>query len=134
MKRATTIALGLGMAGIVLLHLGCARQPAPEQAANEQPREVSPARVRGSVHSIKPPEIQPQLPAAPALDTVLVNCGVCHTPQYIMNQPPFPRETWTAEVTKMRKTFNGPIPEEKVPEIIDYLMSVRGAPSPTTAK
>jgi hypothetical protein len=27
----------------------------------------------------------------------------------------------------MRTTYNGPIPEEKVAEIVDYLVTVRGA-------
>ena len=29
-------------------------------------------------------------------------------------------------VTKMRKVFSAPIPEEKVGELVDYLVSVRG--------
>ena len=41
--------------------------------------------------------------------------------------PPFPRETWFAEVTKMHKTFSGSIPDKKVVEIVDYLVAVRGA-------
>ena len=94
--------------------------------------EASPATtpaglvITGTVHSIHLPDSEPPLPPGAGRDTVQIYCGMCHTTHYIMIQPPFPRETWLAEVTKMRKTFSGPIPEEKIPEIIAYLMNVRG--------
>ena len=48
-------------------------------------------------------------------------------PKYITLQPPLSREAWTASVTKMRTTYGGPIPEEQVPKIVDYLVAINGA-------
>ena len=50
----------------------------------------------------------------------------CHTPRYVLEQPPLPRKTWQAEVDKMRKTYGAPVPDEDVPPIVDYLVAVRG--------
>jgi hypothetical protein len=69
------------------------------------------------------------LPEGKARNTVVVACGVCHSTRYIMIQPPLSRETWVAEVTKMQKTFGAPIPLDKVDEILDYLVTVRGPQS-----
>ena len=85
--------------------------------------------VRGSVRSIHLPEVEPELPKGPGRETTQLFCGVCHTTRYIMIQPPLSRETWLADVTKMRKVYAGPIPEEKIAEIMDYLMAVRGSES-----
>jgi hypothetical protein len=68
--------------------------------------------VRGTVRLIRLPETEPELPQAPGRETAQLYCGICHTTRYITIQPPLPRETWLAEVTKMRTTFSGPIPEE----------------------
>lgn len=105
-------------AGAVALAIG---RGAP--AADDRPTAVI---ERGSVRAIKLPEAVAKLPDAPGRETVMTLCGTCHTPEYITLQPPFSRQTWINEVTKMRTTFNGPIPEEKVDEIVNYLMAVRG--------
>lgn len=99
-------------------------------SAGETPPSTAPADlvVRGSVRSIQLPDPESELPPAPGRETTQLYCGMCHTNRYITIQPPLSRETWLAEVTKMRKAFNGPIPEEKVGEIIDYLMFIRGSP------
>lgn len=72
------------------------------------------------------PELPFDLPAGANRDEVVVYCGSCHTTRYIMIQPPFARQTWLAEVTKMRTAFAAPIPQEKVKGIVDYLTAVRG--------
>jgi len=99
---------------------------APSKAAAPQ-TNASSIEVRGTRRIIRLPEVPAELPDRPGRETVMVQCGVCHTPAYIMNQPPFPRETWINETTKMRKVFSAPIPDDKVEEIVNYLMSVRGA-------
>ena len=83
----------------------------------------------GRVRKLVLPELEPDLPPAKGVETVKIMCGMCHTPHYILNQPPLPRDVWTAEVTKMQKVFSGPIPQEQVPDILDYLMAVRGTKS-----
>ena len=77
------------------------------------------------VHSIELPTIPTELPPAPGRESV-GTCALCHSPRYILNQPPLSRKQWTAEVDKMRKTFGAPIPESQVPTIIDYLVAIRG--------
>jgi hypothetical protein len=95
-----------------------ANEPAPE-----------PAMERGTVRAIKLPEVPTELPPGPGRETVAGQCIVCHSLDYILIQPPLSKETWTAEVTKMQKTFSAPIPDDKVPEIINYLVAVRGQPT-----
>jgi len=82
--------------------------------------------VRGTKHILHMPEVPFELPPGPNKDVVTVYCGVCHTQRYILLQPPFSKETWINEVTKMRKNYSAPIPDEKVEEIVNYLVSVRG--------
>ena len=121
--------LALGLALILLLR-GSARAQAPgvPQPAS-QPVPPSGLRISGTVRSITLPENEPELPPGPGRATAQLFCGMCHTTRYITIQPPLSRETWLTEVTKMRKAFSAPIPEEKVPEIIGYLIAIN---SPTT--
>ena len=81
---------------------------------------------KGTVRTMRLPEFEPELPEGKARNTVVVVCGTCHSTRYIMIQPPLPRETWVAEVTKMQKTYGAPVPPDKVEEIVDYLVAVRG--------
>jgi sulfite dehydrogenase (cytochrome) subunit B len=91
-----------------------------------QDQTPEPAMQRGSVRVIKLPEIKTELPPGPNRELVAGQCVVCHTLNYILIQPRFSKDTWTAEVTKMQKNYSAPIPNDKVPEIVDYLVAVRG--------
>jgi hypothetical protein len=104
-----------------------ARANAPATDSNVAPPPVVNPTQRGSVRFIQLPERKPQLPDGNMRDIVLVQCGMCHTPQYITLQPPLSREQWTASVNKMRTTYGGPIPEEQVEPIVEYLVAVNGA-------
>lgn len=128
-KNLLTLAGFAAVAWTILLATRLSAQP-PAPAPRSKPTDTAPtaATIRGTVRSIQMPQITPELPPGPHHDEVLVFCGMCHTPRYITIQPPFPRKTWLAEVTKMRTSFSAPIPEEKVEGIVDYLMSVRGTP------
>lgn len=105
---------------------------APKQSAlpaSDEPPAV-PAVQRGNLRLIQlPAAVEPNLPDAPGRQTAQLMCGTCHTAAYITLQPPLSRATWLAEVTKMRTTYAGPIPEDKVDEIVQYLVAVRGMPS-----
>ena len=113
---------------------GCAMSDAQPKPAASAPASspaaatpaVSEATMRGTVRSIELPEVLANMPAGPGLEAVTTYCAMCHTPAYIMLQPPLSQEKWTAEVVKMRTTFSGPIPEEKVPEIVAYLVAANG--------
>jgi hypothetical protein len=57
------------------------------------------------------------------LQDVQIYCNTCHSPRYIIMQPPLPAATWEAEVNKMNKTFGAGIPEENTQKIILYLQA-----------
>ncbi|HEY4741592.1 MAG: hypothetical protein WA734_19925 [Candidatus Acidiferrales bacterium] len=50
-------------------------------------------------------------------------CNTCHTPRFIIMQPPLPADAWAAEVHKMVKTYGASIPEDATQKIIQYLQS-----------
>ena len=93
----------------------------------------APAKVDGTVHSINVPYGNFELPAGAHYEVYVANCTSCHTSRYITNQPNFPRKVWEAEVTKMVKMYGAPIADENQKLIVDYLMTVRGAPDPAPA-
>ena len=49
------------------------------------------------------------------------NCLACHSVGMVLTQPPLSRQTWEAEVTKMRNAYKAPIATEDVTSIVDYL-------------
>jgi mono/diheme cytochrome c family protein len=55
------------------------------------------------------------------------HCLTCHSAGMVMNQPDMPRAAWLAEVNKMKNVFKGPIPEDQVAVIADYLASIKGS-------
>ena len=80
----------------------------------------------GGEHAITLPSIQVDMPDGPGFKAFTERCVVCHSPQYVLNQPRFSKETWTNEVDKMKKTFGAPIADDQVEDIVNYLVSVRG--------
>jgi hypothetical protein len=117
--RASTFAFaGLLTAGLTVAPRFAAAQPAvtPPPAGGE------------TIKSIDLPVLPPNLPDAPGRNAVVGSCTICHTPAYVTMQPPFPRKTWEATVEKMRKVYGAPVPDAVVPEIVNYLVAVRGKP------
>lgn len=80
----------------------------------------------GPIRSIQLPHDEPELPPGRGRDAFVAGCVTCHSPRYVTNQPVFSRTTWTEEVNKMGKTFGAPIPADRVPEIVDYLVMFHG--------
>ena len=68
----------------------------------------------------------PDLPPGPHQDVFATQCVICHSPRYVLNQPAFPRKTWTAEVHKMVKGYGAPIDPQQEREIVDYLVAWHG--------
>jgi cytochrome c5 len=92
-----------------------------------QTSKVEGAAVSEGVRSIVLPSIAPpELPEGPGKESYAANCILCHTPRYVTMQPAFPRKVWTAEVEKMKKVYGAPIDDAKMPEIVNYLVSIRG--------
>jgi hypothetical protein len=113
MRRMLSGGLGLAvlalLTGIVLQHV--------------VPR---PARAAGETVSVTLPTMVVHLAPGPHVDEVEALCSTCHTLRYIVMQPPLPRKAWAAEVNKMIHAFGAPIPEDKVPDIVDYLATHYG--------
>jgi len=78
------------------------------------------------VQTLTLPNEMPYLPNGPGRAAFVSNCLTCHTPNYVVNQPRFPRATWTAEVNKMIKVYGAPIAPDMVKPITDYLVSFNG--------
>ena len=62
----------------------------------------------------------------PDADAINGNCLACHSRGMVLNQPTLPKAAWEAEVAKMRTVYKAPIDEKDVPEIVDYLVRVKG--------
>jgi cytochrome c5 len=107
--KAPPIALAAG-----LLAVACNDHEAPPSA---------------SLHTLRLPDEAVTMPDAPGRDAFLSGCRTCHSPRYVLDQPPLPRKTWQAEVDKMRATYGAPLVATDVPVIVDYLVSVRGSGS-----
>ena len=114
--------------GAALLVALAVSQPRSEA----QPSVPTPAPGSSTVKSIDLPQIPPDLPEGKGKTAITGSCIICHSNRYITLQPPFPRKTWEAIVDKMRKTYGAPVPDATVPEIVDYLMAVRGKAEPAT--
>jgi hypothetical protein len=63
----------------------------------------------------------PELEPGAGKDLVTGYCNTCHSPRYILMQPPLTHDQWAAEVTKMVKTFGIEIPDSDQTTIIRYL-------------
>ena len=55
-------------------------------------------------------------------------CVICHSADYVYTQPPLTKKQWTAEVTKMQKTYGAPLSDDDVAPLVEYLMSQNGKP------
>ena len=133
MKWPKTITAGVAL-------LAAVGSSAHSQAQPAAPAKSSPAPARPvdspdpAVHSITLPNVPTELPPGPASgrDVVGTTCTACHSVRNILNQPAFPRQTWVNEVNKMRTNYGAPVAEQQIPAIVDYLVSIRGAPEPKT--
>jgi sulfite dehydrogenase (cytochrome) subunit B len=68
----------------------------------------------------------PEMPPGPGHEQFITQCVVCHSPRYVLNQPVFPRKTWTTEVHKMVKSYGAPITPVEEKDIVNYLVSWHG--------
>jgi mono/diheme cytochrome c family protein len=71
-------------------------------------------------------EVTLNLPKVEGYQTFMANCGICHSPRYIQDQPKLPAKTWEAIVTKMQKTFGAPVSDSSAKIIVQYLVAIKG--------
>lgn len=76
--------------------------------------------------SIDLPKETAQFKPGPGAQVAQTYCVICHSADYIYMQPPLTRAQWEGEVTKMRKVFGAPLPEDQVKTVVDYLMTQNG--------
>ena len=75
-----------------------------------------------------PAEI-PIFKPAPGVELVQANCLVCHSSEYIAQQPAKPRDFWEATVKKMVEKYGAPTTPEVATHIVDYLNASYGLPA-----
>lgn len=85
-----------------------------------------PAAAAGETVSITLPSLTFHLAPGPHVEEVEALCSTCHSLRYILMQPPLSRAVWAAEVDKMIHVFGATIPQDKVPDIVDYLATHYG--------
>jgi hypothetical protein len=79
-----------------------------------------------TLHTLRLPGDDVVMPEGPGRAKLESGCLACHTPRYVLDQPPLPRKTWEAEVAKMRTAYGAPVADEDVAGIVEYLVAVRG--------
>ena len=85
-------------------------------------QSVVPAPAADAKYSVGSyPLYWPELEPGEGKDLVAGYCNTCHSPRYILMQPPLTHDQWAAEVTKMVKTFGSEIPESDQTLITNYL-------------
>ncbi len=90
----------------------------------EAPAPVTPPQ--GPVYTLVLPHDPPELPPGPHRDRVIISCTICHSTRLLLNQPSFPRDKWAEVVHKMVAVYGAPIPPKEEPQLVEYLMTVRG--------
>jgi cbb3-type cytochrome c oxidase subunit III len=86
----------------------------------------TPVANTSNIHSITLPHFEPVMPIAPGREEFMRACVACHSPRYVVMQPPFPRRQWEETVNKMIKNYGAPANEEQARAIVDYLEVVHG--------
>jgi len=90
----------------------------------EAPAPVTPPQ--GPVYTLVLPHDPPELPPGPHRDQVAISCTICHSTRLLLNQPSLPRAKWAEVVHKMVANYGAPIPSEEEPQLVEYLVTVRG--------
>jgi mono/diheme cytochrome c family protein len=121
--------------GLAAFVVGCGQRSRTSGETAHEVARVDSAQIRSPqpqnpVHTIALPHDEPLLPPGPGRQEFVAACVVCHSPRYITLQPPFTRSAWLGEVDKMKDVYGAHISAEQVPRIVDYLVSINGAPDP----
>lgn len=101
--------------------LGLLQQPKVARLADKE--------AASAVYSIGEfPSNPPPLRPGPEDDRHLleVYCIGCHSTAYIAMQPPLSRQTWEAEVAKMRSAYGAVVPDPAAQRIATFLHSYYG--------
>jgi mono/diheme cytochrome c family protein len=124
------VAVVLLLVAVAMLAYALWGRAGRERSAALPPKEpVIPASRLTEVKPVKEIDLDyhaPDLPPGPGQDVFATQCVICHSARYVLNQPAFPRKTWTAEVHKMIKGYGAPIDSQQEREIVNYLVAWHG--------
>jgi mono/diheme cytochrome c family protein len=129
MQTLRVVVLLLIVAVAMLAYALWGRAGRERNAALPQQEPVIPVSRLTEVKPVKAIDLEyhtPDLPPGPYQDVFATQCVICHSPRYVINQPAFPRKTWTAEVHKMVKGYGAPIDSQQETEIVNYLVAWHG--------
>ncbi len=71
----------------------------------------------------------------PGYTLVRQNCLMCHSAEYVLNQPPTSsREYWDTIVRKMKHPFGAFYADADIPAMVDYLVKTYGIERPGAVK
>jgi mono/diheme cytochrome c family protein len=68
-----------------------------------------------------------QLRPGNGVNVASLNCGICHSVDYIIRQPPMNAAQWDAEVRKMITAYGAPISDADAKTIAEYIFTAYGA-------
>jgi mono/diheme cytochrome c family protein len=63
----------------------------------------------------------------PGYQKALQNCTACHSAQYMQTQPASSQAWWLAEVQKMKKVYDAPVPDADIQAIAEYMYAIYGS-------
>ena len=129
MQTLRVVVLLLMVAVAMLAYALWGRTSRERNAASPQQEMAIPVSRLTEVMPVKEIDLDyhtPDLPPGPYQDVFATQCVICHSPRYVLNQPAFPRKTWTAEVHKMVKSYGAPIDSQQETEIVNYLVAWHG--------
>jgi sulfite dehydrogenase (cytochrome) subunit B len=129
MQTLRVVVVLLIVAVAMLAYALWGRSGRERSAALPTPTPVIPVSRLTEVKPVKEIDLEyhsPDLPPGPGQDVFATQCVICHSARYVLNQPAFPRKTWTAEVHKMVKGYGAPILPQQETEIVNYLVTWHG--------
>ena len=129
MQTLRVVVVLLSVAVAMLAYALWGRSGRERSTALPTPAAVIPVSRLTEVKPVKEIDLDyhaPDLPPGPGQDVFATQCVICHSARYVLNQPAFPRKTWTAEVHKMVKGYGAPIVPEQEREIVNYLVAWHG--------
>jgi sulfite dehydrogenase (cytochrome) subunit B len=115
-QRLRPVAIAAAILSLVLGSAAAGGTPAADAAAGPS-----------TERSWSLPRDEPELPPGPGREAFYSACPTCHSTRYVTDQPLFGRDTWAAEIDKMKKTYGAEIRAEDTERILEYVLSVNAA-------
>jgi mono/diheme cytochrome c family protein len=97
--------------------------------ANQTQETDAAVHAANTVRTVTLPHFEPELPMAPGREVYLTVCVSCHSPRYVLMQPPFTQSQWEQTVDKMAKTYGAQMDPAQRNAIVQYLVTTHGPDS-----